>query len=66
MEFSAHSRRDSVQSRAFSVYAHVEVSHLSGMSDENPSDLSIFQVRHPQHSPRYKFLRTAQLGRKHH
>lgn len=31
------SRRDSVQSDAFSVYSHLEVSHLSGVSGVNPS-----------------------------
>lgn len=41
MGFSAHSRCDSVQAGAFSVYSHGEVSHLSGMSGENPLDLSI-------------------------
>lgn len=30
MKFSAHSRCDSVQSGAFSVYSHVEVSNPSG------------------------------------
>lgn len=41
MEFSARSRYDSGQSGEFSVYSHDEVSHLPGMSDENPLGLNI-------------------------
>lgn len=42
MEFYAHFRLDCLQSGVFSVFSHVEVSHLSGMSKENPLDVNSF------------------------
>lgn len=42
MEFYAHFRLDSLQSGVFSEYSHVEVSHLSGMSNENPLNVNSF------------------------
>lgn len=42
MEFYARFRLDCLQSGVFSEYSHVEVSHLSGMSKENPLGVNSF------------------------